>query len=447
MGKFVSWVQKTVTSLVDPEKDSRQERLIAVIRRELAAKKRDFVLREAVSGISCSALELQTAKESVFRDALGRAWQDDVLTGGEINSLKWIAEALQLPLSKASEMNLFLAQERFARMLAAAMEDGHLDDGELKRLSHIAKAAGAGLPAFARRFFRSQGEAFLRGIFHAAIADGYISPEEWNNFVVAATHLGISHEEMLTVVQPQATMFVERVLADAKADGVMDDGEAAILDWLLTSLRLSEDVASYVRSEMEVLKRLTAIGRGDLPVVALPPGLALKSGEILHYHGPSIWRNTRHLKSGTRVDDHRGYLSLTDHRILFTSDTKSQSFAFRKVVNYRISYDRLDVQLQGKPATTFLFNGDRFAAAIFDSAIALANRQLVPQQEGASSRHIPHDVRNRVFQRDGGHCVECGAVDYLEYDHIIPHSKGGSNSDANIQLLCRRCNLKKSDKI
>ena len=39
------------------------------------------------------------------------------------------------------------------------------------------------------------------------------------------------------------------------------------------------------------------------------------------------------------------------------------------------------------------------------------------------------------------------AEDYLEYDHIIPVSKGGSNTAANIQLLCRRCNGKKSDKI
>ena len=44
-------------------------------------------------------------------------------------------------------------------------------------------------------------------------------------------------------------------------------------------------------------------------------------------------------------------------------------------------------------------------------------------------------------------CVRCEATDYLEYDHIIPHSKGGSNSVKNVQLLCRRCNNEKSDRI
>jgi len=35
----------------------------------------------------------------------------------------------------------------------------------------------------------------------------------------------------------------------------------------------------------------------------------------------------------------------------------------------------------------------------------------------------------------------------LQYDHIIPVSKGGSNTAKNIQILCKHFNLKKSNKI
>lgn len=35
----------------------------------------------------------------------------------------------------------------------------------------------------------------------------------------------------------------------------------------------------------------------------------------------------------------------------------------------------------------------------------------------------------------------------LEFDHIIPHSKGGANTYRNIQLLCEPCNRSKSAKI
>jgi hypothetical protein len=44
-------------------------------------------------------------------------------------------------------------------------------------------------------------------------------------------------------------------------------------------------------------------------------------------------------------------------------------------------------------------------------------------------------------------CVECGFKENLEYDHIIPVSKGGSNTERNVQLLCERCNRTKRDKI
>jgi len=59
------------------------------------------------------------------------------------------------------------------------------------------------------------------------------------------------------------------------------------------------------------------------------------------------------------------------------------------------------------------------------------------------SRHIQSSVKQAVFARDGGKCVECGSVDNLEFDHIIPHSRGGSNGIKNIQLLCESCNRKK----
>ena len=63
------------------------------------------------------------------------------------------------------------------------------------------------------------------------------------------------------------------------------------------------------------------------------------------------------------------------------------------------------------------------------------------------SRHISQSVKDKVWNRDGGKCVQCGSNQKLEFDHIIPHSKGGSNTYRNIQLLCESCNREKSAKI
>lgn len=60
---------------------------------------------------------------------------------------------------------------------------------------------------------------------------------------------------------------------------------------------------------------------------------------------------------------------------------------------------------------------------------------------------IPEEVRNEVWRRDQGRCVMCGSRENLEFDHIIPFSKGGSSTARNIQLLCQNCNRHKSDKI
>jgi hypothetical protein len=60
---------------------------------------------------------------------------------------------------------------------------------------------------------------------------------------------------------------------------------------------------------------------------------------------------------------------------------------------------------------------------------------------------IPQDIQDRVWIRDSGKCVMCGSNESLEFDHIIPFSKGGANTYRNIQLLCEKCNREKSNKI
>ncbi len=64
------------------------------------------------------------------------------------------------------------------------------------------------------------------------------------------------------------------------------------------------------------------------------------------------------------------------------------------------------------------------------------------------NRVIPASVKYEVFMRDNGKCVKCSSTDNLHYDHDLPYSKGGSSLVAeNIQILCARHNLQKSDKI
>jgi HNH endonuclease len=65
-----------------------------------------------------------------------------------------------------------------------------------------------------------------------------------------------------------------------------------------------------------------------------------------------------------------------------------------------------------------------------------------------TQRHsIPKSVRNQVWERDGGRCVECGSQKSLQYDHILPLAMGGSNALGNLELRCASCNQKKGGRI
>jgi hypothetical protein len=68
-------------------------------------------------------------------------------------------------------------------------------------------------------------------------------------------------------------------------------------------------------------------------------------------------------------------------------------------------------------------------------------------QSRNSREPIPEKVREFVWRRDQGRCVQCGSNEKLEYDHIIPISEGGANTERNIQLLCELCNRQKGAKI
>jgi len=60
---------------------------------------------------------------------------------------------------------------------------------------------------------------------------------------------------------------------------------------------------------------------------------------------------------------------------------------------------------------------------------------------------IDADTREFVWKRDGGTCRHCGSTEALQFDHIIPRSRGGSGRAANVELLCAKCNNKKKARL
>lgn len=65
-------------------------------------------------------------------------------------------------------------------------------------------------------------------------------------------------------------------------------------------------------------------------------------------------------------------------------------------------------------------------------------------------RYISFETKIRVVRRDNHTCQHCGKhlLDTeVEFDHIIPVSKGGSSEEHNVRLTCFSCNRTKSNKV
>lgn len=62
---------------------------------------------------------------------------------------------------------------------------------------------------------------------------------------------------------------------------------------------------------------------------------------------------------------------------------------------------------------------------------------------------VPDNLRYQALKASGGRCALCGVTKNerpLDVDHIIPRSRGGKNEQANLQVLCSKCNRTKGNK-
>ena len=448
MKNFLKRIQKSVLDAYDPERDERIKRLAVQFFQGLKTQRQEFNLQQHVTGLDVTKSDIRNASFSTFRRILDNVWKDGIVTQKENETIKWVTQCLDLSEKDSNTIQREFAAEQFRIALANAMDDGVLSDDEFKQLEHIARTVGSTAPEIAREFFHSEGEAFLRAMFLNATESGDLRDEEWKILVQTSERFGFSQTDLNRLIQVSAKRFVEHVLADAKADEVLTAEERNQIEWLLSTLQFEDDFCRYVRSEMDEFEILCNIAQGRLPSLPVPQNLEVRSGEIVHACVGADLIATKILKAGPSHEVHHGAIALLDSRAIFQSATKGQSINYRKIITLNGDTRNINFQLNNKPIWSLRLNEENsWFILMFRKAVALANQTAIRSGDGTRSRHIPRDVRQRVWQRYGGQCADCGARDYLEFDHIIPVAKGGSNSDANLQLLCRKCNLKKSDQI
>ncbi|AMV16393.1 HNH endonuclease [Planctomyces sp. SH-PL14] len=445
---LLNWVKSGITKLVDPDRERRIEAATTSINRELARQKKAFQLAPVVEKLEISEKELEEAKAQVYRGALERVTRDDEISESEAASLNFIAGALGLRGVAEAELNESAAREVVARVLAKAFEDGVIDDSEAAHLGRIAKWVGLGKGELVSRYFHKEGESFLLGLFLSAVGDGHLSKEEWTRLCDSTAKLGLMQDDLQAAISRHATSFVERIFVNVKSDGRLSGEEEQYVRWLMDVLEIPDRTARYFEEQIRELRIFTNIQEGRLPSIVPPPRFEARAAEIVHFYDDAVFIQVRDLKSGRKIDRYTGTAAVTDNRFVFASAEKTMTVSLRQIVECVPFQEGVELRTSGRGNGIYDFGAQaKLATAILKVAIGRANQTIVERVDSPMSRSIPREVRQRVWQKYGGQCAECRATQYLEFDHIIPHSRGGSNSDNNIQLLCRGCNLKKLDHI
>lgn len=66
------------------------------------------------------------------------------------------------------------------------------------------------------------------------------------------------------------------------------------------------------------------------------------------------------------------------------------------------------------------------------------------KKDGRIRTYPNSKLKNELKKRDGNVCKICNSEDKnIQFDHKIPHQRGGATTLNNMQILCRHCNIEK----
>lgn len=248
----------------------------------------------------------------------------------------------------------------------------------------------------------------------------------------------------LEAVRNEAGAHLQRFVTAALAE---DDVTRATVDTFrarTAMLEVPDAVCIDMQVRLEHGHRLTEVRRGHLPT-APATDMILDSEERCHVHVHCHYER----QLARRVASVAGELLLTNNKFRFVGYGDGWELPWHKIVDVGADADRaIEIfATQKRGAGRYYLRDAEYVATVGKTLVRMAKRQLIGRPDTIDTAAVPQHVKNAVYQRDGGRCRECGARSYLEFDHIIPRSKGGATSVNNLQLLCRGCNLRKGDRL
>ena len=276
------------------------------------------------------------------------------------------------------------------------------------------------------------------------LSDGVLTHEEMKSLETFCDANDLNTIKALEQSKPEIENFLHSMLADIVSDGIVTEDEETALVSVCQFLNPSNQIQRELWDVINRVKHIEKVRSGNIEPVQ-EVSLITKMDEIVWCERINATL-VRELKRGD--EHHGGGIYVTSERVIFDSRDYPLEILLKNIVKIEGYSSKLYIVGKTKRSTCgFLIHQGDVLEAYVDQAVNKFHRKLNLQQTNRKTRTISQSVKQKVWLRDQGKCIECSATEYLEFDHIIPFAKGGSNSENNIQLLCRKCNLKKSDSL
>jgi 5-methylcytosine-specific restriction endonuclease McrA len=159
------------------------------------------------------------------------------------------------------------------------------------------------------------------------------------------------------------------------------------------------------------------------------------------WFGPMVWQFETKTLRGSAKWNESGYRDLISYQQHTPVHVMSEIASGRRWWMYCGEFYWENDELTAEEVRVLVLDRQQQRQKRIDRATA---RVAVAGETSQARREaIPDSIKTAVWQRDGGRCVTCGSRSQLEFDHIIPVTKGGSSTARNLQLLCAPCNRSK----
>ena len=274
-------------------------------------------------------------------------------------------------------------------------------------------------------------------VFLDKISQDEFDEENLNALTKVAESYGLSWKEAIESVQDEAREFIKKLIVFAKQDGELDKKEENTIKRIVRLFNMPDDIKNNFYNEIKTIKRLQNIREGDLPNISDVP-VMMESTELAHLSEKCHFKKTPGQQSSLY-----GTMVITNNKVYFIGTKRSFKFNLKSIFNLSYDGEHIFIDRQGTGRGHYRVKEPELTFELLLYLVRRNNFLVAHKNERERSRHIPQDVKVEVYHRDGGRCVICNSDVSLEFDHIIPFSKGGANTVENIQLLCHACNLKK----